>query len=341
MSHEPWHIICIYTWVTNYDALCVYVYESRTMTDYIYIHMSHELGLIICIFIWVTISYSTSCELIGDGGSSRHALQHSATRCNTLRHRATQDNTLQHSQHTATQCNTLQIQEAHVTPYNTMQQTATDCNRLQQTATHRTILQPTVPQYHSAPHCNTLPHKASQCRCRRPTSRSAGHCNTLQHTATHCSTLHHTATQCNTLQMEEEHVALIWHWPASTHVTNYDVLYESRTIYRWSRQHAHVTPKWRGSASIWVTNSQMTTNYTIYKLCTLEGGSTRKSRPSDMEVQVHESRTHTWWLLICVTIWMCRWLKEHTQEPPKWRGTGRRSASNHEVNQKQKVFRNL
>jgi len=70
---------------------------------------------------------------------------------------------------------------------------------------------------HSATHCNTLQHTATQFIC--STSQeilrkcatyaylppTATHCNTLQHTATHCNTLQHTATHCNTLQHTATH----------------------------------------------------------------------------------------------------------------------------------------
>jgi len=54
---------------------------------------------------------------------------------------------------------------------------------------------------HTATHCNTLQHTATQMQHTRNTlQHTATHCNTLQHTATHCNTLPHTAIHCYTLQ---------------------------------------------------------------------------------------------------------------------------------------------
>jgi len=75
----------------------------------------------------------------------RHALQHTATHCNTLQHTAAYCNTHCNTlQHTATHCDTLQ---------HTIRRRScvTCCNSLQLSATHCRTLQ------HNATHCNT-PH---------------------------------------------------------------------------------------------------------------------------------------------------------------------------------------
>jgi len=76
---------------------------------------------------------------------------------------------------------------------------------------------------HTAVHCNTLQHAATQLRHTNDEEVAlemqhiydestatyyniATHCNTLQHTATHCNTLQHTATHCNTLQRTATHL---------------------------------------------------------------------------------------------------------------------------------------
>jgi len=53
---------------------------------------------------------------------------------------------------------------------------------------------------HTATHCNTLQHTATQAFCRTVSPvvdcvPHNEHCSTLQHIATHCNTLQHTATQ--------------------------------------------------------------------------------------------------------------------------------------------------
>jgi len=93
--------------------------------------------------------------------ATSHALQHTATHCNTL-------------QHTATHCNTRRqrwrIGARRSTPRRT------HCDTPQRTASHCNILPHTVTHY-----CNALHHTARRY-------------NTLQHAATHCNTLQHTAT---------------------------------------------------------------------------------------------------------------------------------------------------
>ena len=58
---------------------------------------------------------------------------------------------------------------------------------------------------HTARHCNTLQHTATQRSTRKVwwCVSAATHCDTLQHTATHCNTLLHTAAYCNTLQRKD------------------------------------------------------------------------------------------------------------------------------------------
>jgi len=63
----------------------------------------------------------------------RHALQRTATHCNTLQHTATHCDTLQH---TATHCNTLPVMKRG-TPCNTLQRTATQCTSQQHITTGR------------------------------------------------------------------------------------------------------------------------------------------------------------------------------------------------------------
>jgi len=63
----------------------------------------------------------------------RHALQHTATHCNTLQHTATHCDTLQHN---ATHCNTLPVMKRG-TPCNTLQRTATQCTSQQHITTGR------------------------------------------------------------------------------------------------------------------------------------------------------------------------------------------------------------
>jgi len=131
------------------------------------------------------------------------ALQHTATRCNTLQRIEPHCNTLQH---TATLCNTLQhnvignrlktsmfcsefryavYQYGTATHWNALQHTATRCNTLQQVTG--------IMSHYFSPCLHTQLIKMAR-------QHTATHRNTLQHTATHCNTLQHTATHCNTLQ---------------------------------------------------------------------------------------------------------------------------------------------
>jgi len=87
--------------------------------------------------------------------TSRHALQHTATHCNTFQ----QCDTLQHA---ATHCSSLQ----HTRATGVTAHVAVG------------ILMSSFALQHTAPHFDT-----------------ATHCNTLQHSATHCNTLHDISQQ--------------------------------------------------------------------------------------------------------------------------------------------------
>jgi len=109
--------------------------------------------------------------------------------CNTLQHAAKHCITLQHTtthcrrqrdhghvtvalQHTATRCDTLHVAKAqHNAPAGKKEMMDTSpwhCDTLQ----------------HTAAHCNTLQHTATT---RETTDMSPWHCNTLQQTAAHCN----------------------------------------------------------------------------------------------------------------------------------------------------------
>jgi len=191
---------------------------------------------------------------------------HTAIRCNTLQHTTTHYNTLQH---TASYCNTLehgaiQIQKPfsrlHVKLSQGMIQAY--CNTLQQIATRWNMVQYRYRSHclactsschkvwyiHTATHCITLQHAATNCNTDTETiSQSAyqdvtrydinilqhaeARCNTLQHAATHCNAgseaivsparqvvtrydiyiLQHTATKCNTRQHTATHCNTLQH----------------------------------------------------------------------------------------------------------------------------------
>jgi len=109
-----------------------------------------------------------------------------------------------------------------------LQHTATHCNTLQHAATElratpaigatRTA---THTATHIAKHCNTLQHNttypAIDLRATVAHAHCNTHCNTLQHTATHCNTQQQTATHCNTLQHTATHCNTLTQQHTATH----------------------------------------------------------------------------------------------------------------------------
>jgi len=107
----------------------------------------------------------------------------------------------------------------NVDPPAQVRHTATHCNTLQHTATQLHILRLRCGTLqHTATHCNTLQHNYTS------SGSGAAHCNTLQHTATHCNTTTHppaqarhiypvslqsvARTRCNALQHTTAHTSL-------------------------------------------------------------------------------------------------------------------------------------
>jgi len=133
-------------------------------------------------------------------GAYQVALQHAATRCNTLLHIATPYTPIWMARvpwisflgHIIWHCDTSQHTAVC---YNTLQHAAARCN---------TFFSPTPWPCHLGHvrwHCNTLQHTTARCNTLQ---HAVTHCSILQHAATrcntHCDTLQHTATRYNTLQ---------------------------------------------------------------------------------------------------------------------------------------------
>jgi len=359
MGHELWCIMCIRIWVTNYDWLYVYTYESRTRTHYMYIYMSHDF-----------LFYELRTHWRWGKLTSRPA-----TQCNTVQHAATQSNTGQHVATLATHCNAMQhtadsggtchALQHNATDCNRLQQTATDCNTPHHTATHRTTV------HHTATHCHTKHHNADVGGPRHALQDTATHCNTLQHTAAHCITLQRNAThrrwrkntshsydtdlqvhtsrtmtyytshelstdEAGSTRTSRPSDAEVQAYESQTHKTRLIIPFTNYVHLKEAARASHAQATWKCK----YMSHELTHDDFLYASrseCADGSRSTRKSRPSDVELEGVVRAIMRWTkkkkFFVIYSLWLVMWAM-WVRDSCKWRGTGMWSACNLKVNVK-------